>query len=222
MTQSIAELEQQRTQERCNRLKQVLAARTRHITLILEDVYRPQNSSAVLRNCDGFGIQDVYVVANRNPFQPDARITRGAEKWLTIHEFCIAEAQTEPFQPSEPLSPAARDNLDRCLSTVRSRGYRVAAACPEAENTTSLEDLPLDQPLAILVGTERSGLSAEAKQAADLRFAIPMYGLSKSFNLSVFSALCLHSLLTRLRRSGDLPPLPEADQQTLYQQWLEK
>lgn len=222
MSQSISQLEERRTAERCDRLKQVLAARTRHITLILEDVYRPQNSSAVLRNCDGFGIQDVYVVANRNPFQPDARITRGAEKWLTIHEFRNAEAEALPFQPSEPLTQAARANLERCLQTARSRGYRIAAACPEPTGSLCLEDLPLDQPLAVLIGTERSGLSPEAVQAADLQFSIPMFGLSKSFNLSVFSALCLHSLLTRLRRAGSCPPLPEADQHELYQQWLEK
>lgn len=218
----IGQLEHQRTAERCERLRQVLAARTRHVTLILEDVYRPQNSSAVLRNCDGFGIQDVYVVANRNPFQPDGRITRGAEKWLTVHEFRNAEAEALPFRPSEPLTAAARDNLERCLRTVRSRGYRIAAACPATTSPLCLEDLPLDQPLAVMIGTERSGLSAEAAQAADLQFSIPMFGLSKSFNLSVFSALCLHSLLTRLRRSGSLPPLPEADQQELYRQWLEK
>lgn len=218
----IEQLEQRKTATRRERFKRALAARTRHVTLILEDVYRPQNCSAVLRNCDGFGIQDVYVVSNRNPFNPDLRITRGAEKWLTLHEFRNAEVEQLPFQPGRPLTTAARENLARCLDTVRSRGYRIAAACPSTESPLTLEDLPLDRPLAIMIGTERSGLSPEAQREADIQFSIPMFGMTESFNLSAFSALCLYSLLTRLRRSGTLPLLAEAEQRKLYRQWLEK
>lgn len=215
----IAQLEAKHTIERCRRYRQVLAQRTRHITVILEDIYRGHNASAVLRNCDGFGIQDVYTIENRNDFTPDPRITRGAERWLTLHRYRLPDVASIPWEPHKPLSSDGLRNLHTCTMDLRRRGYVIAAAVPSAQGQT-LDDLALDQPLAILIGSERTGLSSHAIEQADLCFSIPMYGFSQSFNLSVFSAIVLHSLVQRMRQQVRNWQLPLDQQRQLYSQWL--
>ena len=64
--QLIEHLSQFVTEERRARIEEVLAQRTRHITVVLEDLYQTQNISAVMRSCECYGIQDVYVVVSSN------------------------------------------------------------------------------------------------------------------------------------------------------------
>ena len=64
-----------------------LLERTRHITVILEDIYQPQNASAVLRTADCFGVQDVHVIENTNEYAINPRVVHGAAKWLSLHKY---------------------------------------------------------------------------------------------------------------------------------------
>ncbi|PWU07375.1 MAG: rRNA methyltransferase, partial [Verrucomicrobia bacterium] len=61
---------------------------------------------------------------------------------------------------------------------------------------------PLDKPLAIMIGSEKNGLSEEASSLADFCLELPMYGFTQSFNLSVCAAIVLHTLTTKLRNSN--------------------
>ena len=56
--------EQFLTESRKSLFERVLKYRTRHITVVLEDIYQSQNASAVLRSCDLTGIQDVHIIEN--------------------------------------------------------------------------------------------------------------------------------------------------------------
>ena len=51
--------------ERKLRFEEVLAYRTRHLTVVLEDIFQPHNASAVLRSCDLTGVQDVHIIEYR-------------------------------------------------------------------------------------------------------------------------------------------------------------
>jgi tRNA (guanosine-2'-O-)-methyltransferase len=64
-----------------------LNRRTRYITVVLENIYQPQNASAVLRSCECLGIQDVHVIENRNSFNVNPEVDIGASKWLTINRY---------------------------------------------------------------------------------------------------------------------------------------
>ena len=66
---------------------QVIENRTRHLTVVLEDIYQPQNASAVLRTCDCFGIQDVHIIENRNEYQVNPKVALGASKWLNLYKY---------------------------------------------------------------------------------------------------------------------------------------
>ncbi|NEP16030.1 MAG: RNA methyltransferase [Leptolyngbya sp. SIO4C1] len=192
------------TAERQAKIEAVLAQRTRYVTVVLEDVYLTQNASAVLRNCDSFGVQDVHIVENQAGFKINRDVTRGCNKWLTLHRY--AEQQ---------------GNTAACLQRLKQQGYRLVATTPHTE-ALYLPELPLDRPLALLFGGEQAGLSTAALTQADLQLRIPMYGFSESFNLSVSVALCLQSLCDRIRPSQLPWPLTTAEKSQLRLAWYRK
>ncbi|MDX9883504.1 MAG: TrmH family RNA methyltransferase [Prolixibacteraceae bacterium] len=64
-----------------------LENRTRYLTIVLEDIYQPQNASAVLRSAECFGIQDIHIIENRNKFTVDREVAMGSSKWLDIKRY---------------------------------------------------------------------------------------------------------------------------------------
>lgn len=157
--------------------------RTRHIAVVLEDIYQSHNASAVLRSCDCFGVQDVHVVEAHNPFNPAGDVAVGSSKWVDYYKYAS-------------IQEACR-HLHDC-------GYRIVATLPH-ENDTMITDLDISQPTALLFGTELTGLTQEAIDLADAYVKIPMYGFTESFNISVCAALSLFNLTERMRASSDIP-----------------
>ncbi len=156
--------------------------RPRHICVVLEDIYLSHNASAVLRSCDCFGVQDVHVVEARNPFNPAGDVAVGSSKWVDYYKHgSIADAYRH----------------------LHKQGYRIVATLPH-ENDTMIGDLDISQPIALVFGTELTGLTQEAIDGADAYVKIPMYGFTESFNISVCAALSLFSLTERMRRDPSL------------------
>lgn len=186
------------TPERWARYQAVAAARTRHLTVLLEDLFQPHNASAILRTCDALGVQDVHVVETRNAFRPNDEIALGAAGWLDVHRHA---------------DPAA------AVAALRATGHRIVAAALRDDSLPPSE-VPLDRPLALCLGTEKDGLSATLLAAADVVVRIPMVGFTRSLNVSVSAGILLHHLLHRLRASPGWE-LSAADQQTLLLRWLE-
>ncbi len=161
------------------KIARILEDRTRHISLLLEDIYQPHNASACLRTSECLGIQDIHIIETRNEYTPNNDVALGSEKWLTLHRY----HQT----PS-------------CLDTLKSRGYHLVATSPE-EGGYNLTTLPLDRPVALLFGTEEKGLKPDTLAAAESTLKLPMYGFTQSFNISVTVAMTLSRLVERLRKS---------------------
>jgi len=183
------------TEDRRARFTEVMKHRTRHITIILEDIYQPHNASAVLRSCDCFGIQDVHIIENRNKYEVNPDVALGSAKWLTLYKYNKTQSNTAA-----------------CLLSLKDKGYRIVATSPHKNDFTP-STLPLDKPFALLFGTELQGLSEEAIWHADEFIKIPMFGFTESLNISVSAAVLLHSLTLRLRNSG-LPFAINSQEQT--------
>ena len=177
--ESLSALISERRRELFDRLA---PSRTRHVAVVLEDIYQPHNAAAVLRSCDCFGVQDVHVVEARNPFNPAGDVAVGSSKWVDY------------YKHTDILSAYAH---------LRSQGYRIVATLPH-ENDTMIGDLDLRQPVALVFGTELTGLTQHAIDAADAYVKIPMYGFTESFNISVCAALSLFSTTERLRRDPSI------------------
>ena len=71
--------------ERINTFEVVLSNRTRHFTVAVENIFQSHNASAVIRNCDCYGIQDIHVIANNNVYELSKDVALGAEKWVDMH-----------------------------------------------------------------------------------------------------------------------------------------
>lgn len=177
------------TESRKEGFQRILANRTKHFTVVCEDVYQLHNTSAVMRSCEVFGIQELHVVEYRFGKKIDKEIALGAEKWVDIHRYST--------------------NQD-CIQDLREKGYQIIATTPH-ENDCMLEDFDISKPSAIFFGTERNGLSEEVLQQADGFLKIPMMGFTESLNISVSAAIILQNLSTRLRHSSIPWQLTEAE-----------
>jgi len=181
------------TENKREKIAAVLAERTRHVTIMLENIYRPHNASACLRSCDCLGVQDVHIVEGENQYRANEDIALGASKWLSLHRY----HQTES-----------------ALETMKRRGYQIVATTPN-ENGYGPCNLPLDKPVAILFGTEEEGLSETALKVADSTMKLPMHGFTQSYNISVTVAIVLSRLAERIRESEFDWRLSEAEKNEL-------
>lgn len=191
------------TAQRQRRIDDVLAWRTRRLTVALEDVYQQHNASAVLRSCEIFGVQDVHIVEGTNRFRPNKGVALGASQWLTLHRY----------------HGDVDESTRCCLQQLKARGYRIAATTLQ-EDGIPLSNLSLDRPLALVFGAEERGLSQEAHDLADTFIQLPMFGFTQSFNVSVTVALCLDNLVRRLHASEVAWQLSEAEKVDLRLKWL--
>ena len=190
---------------RWDRINEVLDQRTQHLTVVLEDIYQPHNASAVLRSCDGFGIQDVHVIENNNQFDASSQVTIGADQWVTVNRY-----KKPDF-----------DNVSDCFAELKKRGYQIVATTPH-ENDLNLNDLDIAQPTALVFGTELEGVTEQVLEQADGFVKIPMAGFSESFNISVSAAICLYDTSIRLRQSNIEWNLTNEKREELLLEWVKK
>ncbi len=195
------------TENRQNKMNSILEQRTRYLTVVLEDIFQPHNASAVLRSCDGFGIQDVHIIENRNTFSPNREVDMGTSQWLSI-------SRNKP----EPGARCTRETL----ANLKAAGYRIVATTPHS-NDVNLEDFDLTAGrTAVVFGTELEGISSDVEESADEFLKIPMFGFVESFNISVACALVLHHLSWNLRNSRINWRLSEEERQQIMLEWLRK
>lgn len=196
-------LEEFITDQRKELLYKIIASRTRYLTVVLEDIYQPQNASAVLRTCDCFGIQDVHVIENQNEYTLNPDVTLGSDKWLNLNMY-----------------NSGSNNTVSTLNGLKEKGYRIVATTPHT-NDVALEDFDLNKgKTALLFGTEVRGLSKEAMDNADEFLKIPMHGFTESFNISVSAAIILHQLSNKLRNSNIEWGLTDEEKTSVLFQWL--
>lgn len=162
---------------------QIASDRTRYITVVLETIMKEHNASAVLRTCDCFGIQDLHAIEKGTSYEIQREIAKGAGNWVDMETYMSNDTPTI-----------------ECLSALKNRGYKIVATSPHA--TQKISEISIDQPIALVFGTENDGISSEAESCADELVSIPMYGFTESFNISVSAAIALNILRDRLERSN--------------------
>jgi len=158
----------------------VLSQRTKHFTVATEDVYQLHNTSAVIRSCDVFGIQEVNIIEERNAKRIDREIAMGAQKWVDLNRY---------------------HSVTDCIKDLRKNGYRIVAATPH-HNDCLLDDFDGSQKSCFFFGREKQGLSDEVLESADSYLKIPMVGFTESLNISVSAAIILQSAVAKLKASG--------------------
>src|SRR5512142_788197 len=150
--------------ERKARIDQVVANRTRTLTVVMEALCDPQNVNAVLRTCEAFGIQDLHVIEGvMKPYDRNKKVSQNADKWLDVHRWKATRA---------------------CLEHLKAEGFAVYAT-HLGERSRALGELSFAGKVALVFGNEHRGVSAEAVAMADVVYVIPMLGFVQSLNVSV-------------------------------------
>jgi len=192
------------TDKRKATFQKVLDERTKHFTVVLEDIYQPHNSSAVVRTCDIFGVQDVHVIENKYSSKVSRYVAKGSQKWLDIKKY-----------------NQAANNTQNCLDTLRNDGYQIIATTPHNESCY-LHEFDITKKSAFVFGVEKDGVSEYTMKQADGFLKIPMVGFTESLNISVAAAIILQDITTKLRASNIHWQLSEQEKKLLYFEWVQK
>ena len=177
--------------------------RTKHITVVLENIFQGRNISASIRSADCFGIQDVHIIENENIFNDDSEVSMGAEKWITITRH----------------NQQKHNSIDT-IKELKAEGYQIIATTPHNTDCNLFDIDVRKQKVALIFGSEVRGCSDQTLALADKRMKIPMYGFTESFNISVSVSLCLQHLTYKLRKADSDWKMTKNQQDKVMLQWL--
>jgi tRNA (guanosine-2'-O-)-methyltransferase len=187
---------------RSEKMDQVLENRTRHLTVVIENIFQPHNASAVIRSCDCFGVQDLHIIENTHKYKINRDIALGSSKWVDIVKH-----------------HGKGHNTVDCITSLKENGYKIIATTPHRDDVR-LENFPVDNKIALLLGNEVDGLSQEAIDHADGFLKIPMIGFTESLNISVTAAVCMHHLTWKLRNSYVEWKLSKKEKTEIKLRWI--
>ena len=196
----LAHLETYLTEKRKERFDAVLSQRTKHFTVATEDVYQLHNTSAVIRSCDVFGIQEINIVEERNTKRIDREIAMGAQKWVDLNRY---------------------HSVKDCIQDLKQKGYQMVATTPHI-NDCELKDFDVSKKSCFFFGRETEGLSDEVINQADSFLKIPMVGFTESLNISVSAAIILQEVTSKLRQTDVNWQLTEEETAEKRLDWIKK
>jgi len=188
------------TEERKERFLQVISARTNHFTVAMEDVFQMHNTSAVVRTCEVFGVQQAHSIEGRFGKRLNAKIAMGAQKWVDVFRY---------------------NDTQSCIDALRAQGYQIVATTPH-KDAYFLNDFDISKKSAFFFGTEKEGLSQQVLSQADTYLKIPMVGFTESLNISVAVAIVLQQLTDKLRRSQVAWQLTDEERLNTLINWTKK
>jgi tRNA (guanosine-2'-O-)-methyltransferase len=187
-------------------VEKVINQRTRHVTVVLENIYQSQNASAAIRTSECMGLQDVHIIENTSEYHLNIRVLKGSYKWMDIERY-----RAKNF-----------NNTEQCFHHLRNHGYRIMVADP-SEDGISIDDIDVSGGrIALVFGNELNGASVYALEHADEKIRIPMYGFTESLNISVSVAICLNTILGKLRQAGEAIHLSAEEKEKIKLAWYRK
>ena len=186
------------TEERREVLRRTVSKRTHYMRILTENMFHPQNASAIMRHCEAFGIQQIHTVEDRCKFDPSVNIVRGTQKWVDVEH---------------------HENTREALAALKAEGYRIVATTPHRCSATPESFDVIKGKFALVFGTEHAGISDEVIEAADDFLMIPMCGMVESLNVSASAAILIYMLSERIRQSVEGWQLSDAEQLKLLTRW---
>jgi len=168
------------TGERLSKIEHFAPESSDFILPVIEDIYQFRNAAAIVRSVEACGFHKVVALQEDNSFEPNLRVTKGADTWVEVERL-----------------PRNRESFQN----IRNRGYKMVAVSLE-KNAKFLPEYEITEPIALIFGTEMQGVTEEILDFADETLAIPMYGFTRSFNVSVAASICMYELKQKLIRSG--------------------
>ena len=159
-------------------LKNRISSKTENqksVVVILDSITDPHNVGAIIRSCDQFGA-DLVVLPSRRGASTDSEIigrsSAGASSWV-------------PYM----VVP----NLIRVIELLKEEGYWIYGADAGGENLNDLVVQKNDK-VAIVMGSEGSGMSRIVRENCDKILSIPTCGKLDSLNVSVAAGILLYRI----------------------------
>jgi tRNA (guanosine-2'-O-)-methyltransferase len=173
------------TEHKLGLMERILSHRTRYLTVVMEDLYQSQNTSAIIRTCECLGIQDVHVIEHFARYGTNKKVLKGSHYWIDIIKHRIKDSG---------------QGVAREINGLKKNGYRILVTSVDPGSKSIHEvDASLGK-MALVMGNELKGTSPEVMACADELVHIPMYGFTESFNVSVSAAICLTVLKEKMNR----------------------
>lgn len=184
-------------------LQAILEQRTRFLTVVLDDIYQPQNASAIMRTCECVGLQDLYVIEEKNQYKVNRDVVKGSNKWIKLNRFNKKNARED------------------CINELKQHNYKIAAMTL-SDDCISLEALPINQKLALCFGCEETGLDKVIEENADYKVKIPISGFTQSYNVSVSAGISLYYLVNKIKANQQNWQLSQEEKEKLMIDWLSR
>lgn len=190
------------TPERKARIEQIAACRQPDLTVFMERVHKPHNVAAVLRTCDAVGIMRAHAVPAEGGIPKLNHTSGGAQRWVEL----IRHQDT----PSG-------------LAELKKAGFRLYAA-HFSDQAVDFREPDYTLPSAMVMGTEKFGVSDEALELIDQEIVIPMHGMAQSLNVSVATALILYEAQRQRQAAGMYQPRPLTEEpwKSLAERWIQR
>lgn len=186
------------TPERTAKLLAVLERRQPDLSLIADQVNKPRNLSALVRNCDAVGIHAIHTVVPEEGYRTYRGTAKGSDFYVKARQ---------------------HETVEHAIQTVKDAGMQVVAA-HFSEQAKDYREFDFTQPCALLMGAEKQGVSDIAADMADTHVVIPMMGMVSSLNVSTAAGIILVEAMQQRLKAGlyDKPRLsPEEMTRCLFE-----
>ena len=183
---------------RFERLKSVLNKRISDLTVLIENVEKPHNLSAIIRSCDAVGVLEANAIFNKEKFLTFNSTAQGSQKWVNINQF---------------------KETNEAIKVLKEKGFKLYG--------TNLNPQSIDYrkcnfkgPTAFVLGAEKWGISKEATNLVDEHIHIPMRGMVESLNVSVAASALLFEAIRQRQVANIIPEEGEGMSKETYKEKL--
>ncbi|WJW76014.1 tRNA (guanosine(18)-2'-O)-methyltransferase TrmH [Thiohalobacter sp. IOR34] len=187
------------TPERYRRIVDVLDRRQPDLAVLMEGVHKPHNLSAIQRSADAVGVLEAHAVTPQRRYRSHKGTAAGSEKWVETY---------------------SHDTVEAAIEQLQGRGFHIVAA-HLSDRAVDFRAFDYTRPTAILLGTEKYGVSEAALERVDAEITIPMVGMVASLNVSVAAAVILYEAQRQRLAAGlyDRPRLEAERYRELLFRW---
>jgi 23S rRNA (guanosine2251-2'-O)-methyltransferase len=160
----------------------------RPLVVLLDGIEDPHNLGAILRTCEGAGVDGVFLPEHRAAGLNEtvAKTSAGATEYVRV---------------------ARVTNLAPLIDELKERGLWVVGV--EGGTKTVYTNFDLKVPLALVLGSEGKGIRRLVREKCDVIVSIPMRGRINSLNVSVAAGVVLFEVLRQRSGSSVNSPQPQ-------------
>ena len=168
---------------RFEKIRNVLNRRMKNLTVLVEDVNKPHNLSAILRTCDAAGVFEANFINKNNKVKTYNSTAQGSQKWVKLIN---------------------HDSIISAVSDLKQKGFKLYGTTLNCDSN-DFRNFDYSNNTCFVLGAEKWGLSSELISKVDKSIFIPMSGMVQSLNVSVAASILLFEAIRQRENKSLLP-----------------